>query len=645
MIFEGNYKNDLIDDLYQVIYESFVEFYGKQFESDLKQSFEKIKFIKYHTKEAIIDYYTHYISKFREQILDRLCEKCEMSRDEKIDNIFFGKNTLIDETKLNIACEGGEDDQTNDTFSKDGIKKILKCRRDITKYLGLSLDRKENYKQLMSLRNLFLDCVKEIENENNCEVFDDIRTIDKNTRKILKPFLNEADRYLYLTENDRKVVNRKNFDVNYMYLLDCNQILFKNYIDNSGLVKAFTEDSDKIMKNGSQAERLDIMIKRLMYLNYIGVDTHLDNETLREYLEKNRSTTDDDYDFWIYQIYREYNFQKSRKIENKYVKDISQEEFEKSWKKGNFLPTDIAGILEDLRKLYSDRLDENTKFPKTKLTSDFDNYTNKYFKDDYICSPRNTIVICEDYATSTINLFLEVLIHEINHAISEESPYKISKDKATTKNSLSYNGYSHKNLIIQDRISLSETRELEEFVNQMQSLAILKILKKKMKEQNIKIDIDGVKKPSNDVCTYNYYYPLAWQFCEHFWEQLKLQNVDPSYALYYNFNLPYNRTQIVTERVKDKFNRTFNKKYSEEGSVDFYKAEALSKLIKKFEDDILPEVQANNMSPNDLISGNIDCLSTKTKMEFNKLLEKSNKIMSNIYEDEKRFSGNKDTTM
>ena len=29
MIFEGNYKNDLIDDLYQVIYESFVDFYGK----------------------------------------------------------------------------------------------------------------------------------------------------------------------------------------------------------------------------------------------------------------------------------------------------------------------------------------------------------------------------------------------------------------------------------------------------------------------------------------------------------------------------------------------------------------------------------------------------------------------------------------
>ena len=48
MIFEGNYKNDLIDDLYQVIYESFVDFYGKQFESDLKQSFEKIRFIKYH---------------------------------------------------------------------------------------------------------------------------------------------------------------------------------------------------------------------------------------------------------------------------------------------------------------------------------------------------------------------------------------------------------------------------------------------------------------------------------------------------------------------------------------------------------------------------------------------------------------------
>ena len=166
-----------------------------------------------------------------------------------------------------------------------------------------------------------------------------------------------------------------------------------------------------------------------------------------------------------------------------------------------------------------------------------------------------------------------------------------------------------------------------------------------MKEKNIKIDIDGVTKPSDDVCIYNYYYPLAWQFCEHFWEQLKLQNVDPSYALYYDFNLPYNRTQIVTERVKDKFNRTFNKKYSEEGSVDFYKAEALSKLIKKFEDDILPEVQANNMSPNDLIEGNIDGLSTKTKMEFNKLLEKSNKIMSNIYEDEKRFSGNKDTTM
>lgn len=636
MIYNGNYKNDTINDVYGIIYDSFVEFYGKQFKSEIKQKFERIRFVIYHTRDAIVEYYINYLSKFRDRILDRFYEKCKMERDEKIDDILFGKNTLISETKLNIACEGGEDVFSNDSFSSNSTKKILKCRREITKLLGLSLDSKHNYRQLMSLRNLFLECVKEIENENNCDVFDDIRTIDKNIKTNLRDFIYDACKYLKISENDRKLINSKKFDINYMYLLDCNHILFDNSIEDEGLVTAFTENANDIMKKGSKEEKLEIMIKRLMYLNYIGVDTHLDNKTLRSYKNKIHSNTNDGYDFWIYQVSKEYNYQKSRKVENKFV-NISQKEFEKSWKNGNFIPTDMAEDMEDLRKFYSDNINENTKFPKTRLTSTNDNFTNKHFKDHNLFCPRNTVVLCEDYLTNTPNSYLEILIHEINHAVSEVSPYKVTKDRVTVKNSLSYNGYAHRNLIIKDKVSVSDTRQLEEFVNQMQAKEILKIVKRKMQEKNIKIQTDRVTKPSKDQCKYDYYAILAMPFYRHFREQLKLQNIDPTYRLYFDFDLPYSREQLITERVKDKLSRTFDSSYSKEGSVDFYKAEELSKLIKRLDKNILPEVFNSKITLNDFLAGRIDSLSPESKIELAKLEEKADKVMYKIYEDEKRF--------
>ena len=429
-----------------------------------------------------------------------------------------------------------------------------------------------------------------------------------------------------------------------MYLLDCNHILFDNFIDEEGLVTSFTEDSNEIMKKGSKEEKLEIMIKRLMYLNYIGVDTHIDNKTLRSYKNKLYSKTDDGNDFWIYQVYKEYNYQKSRKVENK-ILNISQKEFEKSWKNGNFIPTEIAEDLEDLRKLYCDSINENTKFPKTKLNVMYDNFTNKYFKDHYLFYPRNTVVICEDYLTNTPNSYLEILIHEINHAVSEQTLYKVSKDRATVKSSLSYNGYLHDNLRIKDIVSESSTRELEEFVNQMQSLEMLKIVKRKMQEKNIKIQTDGVTKPSNDKCEYDYYAILAMPFYKNFREQLKLQNIDPNYRLYFDFDLPYSRQQLITGRIKDKISRTFDRSYSKEGSVDFYKAEELSKLIKRLDKNILPEVFNSKITLNDFLAGRIDSLSPESKIELAKLKEKAEKVMYKIYEDEVRFKGNKDKTI
>ena len=126
MIYNGNYKNDTTNDVYQIIYEAFVEFYGKQFKSEIKERFERIRFEIYHSRDEIVEYYTNYISKFRDKILDRFYEKCKIERDEKLDNILFGKNTLINETILNVACEGGEDVFSNDSFSNKSIQKILK---------------------------------------------------------------------------------------------------------------------------------------------------------------------------------------------------------------------------------------------------------------------------------------------------------------------------------------------------------------------------------------------------------------------------------------------------------------------------------------------------------------------------------------
>ena len=249
MIYNGNYYYSTFENIKDDLIEAYVRYYGEEYRDQIEEKINKVKYYPFHNSEYVKNYYYSYIKKFRDQILDRFIENInnsgvinkQLQRNETLDNLMFDKNEDIYNSDIFYACEGGLNIFNDELYTDQARDEIVSAREKLTNAFDLNLtDAKDIYKKLLDIRRIFNNSIREIENENTCDVFKDYQTIENNTLNAFKNYLYKCKNRGYnLSSSDEEKINDKNFVFEDLMQLDCCGTLFNSGLIDGGLSKYF----------------------------------------------------------------------------------------------------------------------------------------------------------------------------------------------------------------------------------------------------------------------------------------------------------------------------------------------------------------------------------------------------------------------
>lgn len=652
MIKNGNYE-DIYEGIKDYIIEAFVKYYGEKYRDVVEKKINTTEVIGFDTREYVERYYDEYILKFRDEILDTFYKKLDIKHDLYLDSIIWSYGKPLSFAEINLAVIGGccpEDFE----FTAVSEMKIKNCRQDIYDYFGSELDgkdEKEKYRMLKLLRKAFVDSVKEIETKHPCDVFTDIDNLEKNIVGYSKTFLKEVDKYYTLSEDDRKVLDKPDLDLLDIYNTDNNAIFMNCDLGFEGSIEAFTSDNSEILddEEASENSKLEIIIDRLMYLadntdaqfHYFEKDSIYDlrNRLNAPIDSRSRQTI-------VSQIFAEYDYQRDNFILNDRIK-LDKKSKIKAWTHGEFVPSVVADSIEGQRRLYASLCQKNLMYYKTiadnmeeyvdVVVRDFEGLNQRYFKNDSIYKPFSKVFLKEENASIDINTYLAILVHELNHSMTLNMPYEISKKYFKTKTNITHNLTEHNNLIVGNFAGSTTTDQFEEYINERQTQEIMPILHKILEDNNVELDNDGIlEKPSSfSIIHYNYYEFLLEDFYELFRDELKTINVEDNFEFNFDFSMPVNNGEKIVEMITRRFKRIFGrKKYFCNGLVDIHYISELGSLVDCFNKEIVPFIARANITIVEFKDKrNWLRLPKEIQMKLFALLKKKEKLMAKIHRD------------
>ena len=649
MIFEGNYNYNTISDIMPELIDAFVEYYytkdgkpsGEDYSKVIKGAISDTVFYPYHTKETILGYYDKYILKYKDEILQKFYYKFRgfFRQSIQLESMLFDKNGLS-LSNFNIAVLGSENILKDKFFTEGTRKRIKRYREKLYSLLKIKGNEHEKFEMLKAIKKTFDKIVRLVELEHPCDVFNDVDKIECNQIELTKKFFSEVEKAGFKIPNkDKEILDDKHFTIYDTCRLATNGILFNNELNFKGYIDSFTTESNEILKHGSRLEKDRIILNRLLYLNCFKSTEYkyFDREAIYD-LEDDIYTAmqkgcnlDKEVE---HMLYKEYAYQKNRKIKNTRILNMSQEEFEKTYRTGQFIPEELANTIETIRDDYSDLICADTKFYKQPEKYDIENVTFKYYINKNINDQQINIYLNEDYLANP-DSYISILIHELNHAISYRKPIEINTRSFKDKNNLSITGYKKKGLIVdEDSYVTTDVEKVLEYVNERQTQEILEIFKRKLKEskKNIKVDKVLKSKDYNFECLYDYYGVVLDDFYRTFKNELKDNNVQEGQNIYFKYKLPMSKLGSIIELIKYVFNRTFNKEnYYKNGILDVFKIQELNYLASEIE-KIASSVEVENKE--DFLQYKLDMF--KNADEANRcreLIENSQGVMDRICKD------------
>lgn len=646
MIINGNYKWFDIESLKPLFIEASVKVFGEEFRDTITQKINAFKYHPYHSIEYVTDYYNAYIYSFRDEIAEEFFKLSGIEPSEKIRN-FIIPTEYNAMPPLFYAVEGGLDIEKNTNYTKEGIYYIKEIRSMAIEDFGLTGTDEEIYKQLITLRNYYSQAEQIVEDRHKCDVTEDMNTLSNNAINTVKRFLAVAKNAGYDVDfQDIYSMGNSAFNVSDIFNLKSAKILFGGDIQTPGLIKAFTSESNKKLKNATQVEKLDIIIDRLKYLETLGLPfKFISQEELHE--------TSDQEDF-VQRVLQEYNYQKTCPNEINYIDywGYTYEEIKKQFRKGQFFPEHLADTLEEDREELCELLVEGCKFHANKepypINSEFQNFVSYNYEDLDMFKPYSDLYVLEDRIITEQD-FIHNMSHEVCHILGCGLPQMRDPktNVITSKSGVNF----RRNIVDEDnKIMLAEEdryaynltydlimQKLEEYINEQQGKEIAEELYK------LNIDLgfeeDTIAKPelASFVCVYDFYDFIARDFYESYYEELKRHKVDDSYNIFfrdsYSNNIFDNKFQNMLTYLRGKYNRLINApNYAEEGVVDYQKVHKLAELIEEFHKDIYPYL-ARQYSD----SGYVDFayLDPRQRRQIEKLIARKDRIMGSIISDEK----------
>lgn len=643
MIINGNYNYLNFNEIKDNLIETFVQYYGEEYRNSIIEKINALNLYPYYSLDYVEEYYDRYLLKFKDEIFDEFFKKLNIERNESLEKLLIKKDEFLKDNIINIANLCNSDM----SFYGEESKKIIKrAQNKVTKAFNLSSNENTNKKEIQYLQKKLLESIKDIEKKYPCQVFEDIETIDKNKINSIKEYLEILKNEIgyRVDEQDLKKLEDKKFGIEDLYTLKSDYILFNFDLSVAGKIESFSSDANEIILKGNKYEKLGIILDRLIYVKSNGTKMkYFENQSLSQL--KYRELTEEEENL----ILSEYEYQKSNyeNIKNSPLINVSEKNLKKYCKKGQFVPTHIADQIKSVRLLLNNKSLNNCNFNYNlynhNMLGDLENYAINWYKDNYILKPTSEIFI-KDEGRIIDKHFLMIIIHEINHAISHGMPIKITNNFAEEKENVDIIKYrkNDKLEIIGNEFESNLTL-LAENINQRQSRELFDLYTKNYKfKQNKR---DGVMpKAKKFKISYEYYNILTKEFFELLKDNLKLQNIDPTYNIFFDHNYTNSKVGNILNFVKEKFNRTFNKDnyFRSDGIVDFKNACDLNKLIEQFEEFITPHIYNANLSVEQ--AQNEDeiyaVLDNESRLIFYNIMNKKNKIIEKIKQDLEKVNYN-----
>lgn len=652
MIKNGNYV-DVYEDIKEYVIEAFVKYYGEQYRNVVEEKINNTDVTGFEGRDYVEKYYDEYILKYRDEILNEFYKKLNLKRCDYLDSIIWSENKPLSFAEINLAAIGGYslDDYELTAISENKIKN---CREDIYNYIGSQLDDKddkEKYRILKLFRQVFVDSVKVIEAKYPCDVFTDINNLESNIVSFTKKFLQEADKYYTLSEEDKKMLDNPDLDLLDIYNIDNNAIFMNCDLCFEGSIGAFTTDNSEVLEDehSSVASKLEIIIDRLIYLadNTEAQFKYFDKEDIYDLRNKINAPMDSkNRRAVITRIMAEYSYQKDNFICNDRIK-LDKRSKIKAWSNGEFVPSIIADSIEGQRKyhaslcqkglMYYHSIAQNPRAYEDMLFMEFEGMNDKYFHENNIYKPFSKVFIKEENASIDMRTYLATLVHELNHSMTLSVPYEISKKHFKNKSNITHNCSEQKNLTVGDYLSSTTTDQFEEYINERQTQEILPILYKILEDNNVKLENDGVlnQPNSNWSAHYNLYEFLLEDFYKLFRDELKIINVEDNFSFNFDFSMPINNGEKIVDMITRRFKKTFGrKKFFEEGLVDMYYLCELGALVETFNTEIAPYIARADIKNEEFRDRrNWLRLPKQIQLKLYSLLKKKDNLMAKIHRD------------
>lgn len=630
MIKNGNYVYFDYEGNKDKFKDIFTQVYGEKYKDTISRRLDTVQYIPYIEPTVVYEYYNQILNSHKDEIFGAFKKFMGIkSIPKEMADLLWSEKDL--ESPLVKCISEGENlatfpNQVDDEINK---KEMLRNRNKAYKVFGIT--GKNKLEKLQNIVRLLDKSMTLVGERHKCDVVRDIKRYQENKATSLQMYLTKLSKTGFpFTDKDREILAKPDIDFVDVHNLDCNRVLFNRNVGNPGLIWYFRSDMDEILHKAEDVPSIESILNgRMMY--FLLNDPNLPKEF--EYV------TGDEV------------FGKTKPVERiEYLNRLSRELVLIADRHPEYvLPNTLADSVEKYREAYSDGIYSGCKFAKN-INKDYQANVHNPFENQWVThlehdhnimgSPVNYIFFNESGTMPSEDL-LANMIHELDHVVRRSEAYSDKSGKMAvtrigihTTARFDMGDGTVSEIVVWD----PEVMQVEENINERLSRELRKAF----------MDKYGCVYGSSDIkfraqekmgCLYDEWDFITEDFLNHFKDAIIRHPLDLDYDMYFkNQNPPVTNKEAVMNTIKEKYRRTVTPNaFSETGVIDCKKVSEIGKLVKTFQDKVLPVFYDYKVSLEDFKtrSGNFKTLPLDTRDLITAIEEETKAVYESMLADEK----------
>lgn len=562
-IINGDYCFLDLRDIKNNVIETFTEYFGEEYRDTIKNRLDRVIFAPYHSLDYINEYYLEHINRYSSEIYYRTLENLGITESTpELERILKSYGSIRDNALRDVVYyDNSLTGSVNRRINEETLRPVADAFGVNTG--SLEGDRKE----LVRIYKTYLATIREVENENSCDVFYDTQVITYNQIDFARRLLDKAKKLgLPVSDSDRELMSRHDLELCDLLDLDSFGSLFMDSVSYPGSISYFSSARQKELEENPE-QKIFIIQHRLQYL--------YKNGAMPAFFTSEEIQTDD----FVYnmdaskteKLLREYYFQLVS------CKDIIPD-------------CKTVDALEAYREELSKSMAHNTRINRqmqslgVSIGKDAENFfaCNRYPEGK---EKKQTVTIGMNFDPNyDLISFLEILMHELNHAISFFNHRKIGGDKVIKTRGVSVSRLKVVDGKIMEEVFDHELDNLEEYCNQMQTRELIELYMEKFGIPYMpESDFDIRKKNAKFSSLYEDFGFIAGEFYSMFSPELKKAKVE-NIPLYYDYS-PHTEKKTpgsIVSLVKEKVSRVVSPRNPNNGKIDYAAAMELARIITEY---------------------------------------------------------------